>query len=116
EIKDAIAYLQVIDNPFDLIALLRIANRPKRGIGDATLARLQAYADGRGISLFEALAYPEEAGVATVSVKNVSALRSMLVELQGTAADMTVPDLIEKMLDSSGYLEALVAERTIEAQ
>ena len=65
EIKDLIAYLQVIDNPFDLISLLRIANRPKRGVGDATLSRLQAYADGRGISLFEALAYPEEAGVAT---------------------------------------------------
>ena len=91
EIKDLIAYLQVIVNPFDLSSLLRIANRPKRGIGDATLARLQAYADGRGISLFEALAYPEEAGVGTAPTKNVSALRTLLVQLQGTAQDMTVP-------------------------
>ena len=116
EIKDLIAYLQVIDNPFDLISLLRIANRPKRGVGDATLSRLQAYADGRGISLFEALAYPEEAGVATASAKNVAALRTLLVQLQGTAQDMTVPDLIEAVLERSGYVEALTAERTIEAQ
>src|SRR5207249_3382163 len=45
EIKDVVAYLQVVDNPFDAVSLLRIANRPRRGIGDATLARLQAYAD-----------------------------------------------------------------------
>jgi superfamily I DNA/RNA helicase len=116
EIKDAVAYLQVIDNPFDLISLLRIANKPRRGIGDATLARLQAYADGRGMSLFEALAYPEEAGVGTAPTKNVAALRTVLISLQGTAQDMTVPDLIEAALERSGYLESLQAERTIESQ
>src|SRR5437868_325458 len=65
EIKDVVAYLQVVDNPFDAVSLLRIANRPRRGIGDASLARLQAYADGRGISLWEALEHGEEAGVGT---------------------------------------------------
>ena len=45
EIKDAISYLQVIDNPFDTVSLLRIANRPRRGIGDTSLARLQSYAE-----------------------------------------------------------------------
>ena len=58
EIKDAIAYLQVIDNPADAISLLRIANRPRRGIGDTSLARLQAHADAMGISLFAALGAP----------------------------------------------------------
>src|SRR5918995_3259032 len=52
EIKDAIAYLQVLDNPFDQVSLLRIANRPRRGIGDTTLARLQSFADTQGISLW----------------------------------------------------------------
>ena len=47
EIKDAIAYLQVLDNPFDAVSLLRIANRPRRGIGDTSLARLQTYADAQ---------------------------------------------------------------------
>ncbi len=64
EIKDLIAYLQVIDNPFDAVSLLRIANRPRRGIGDSSLARLQTYADAHGISLWEAIGQAEEAGLA----------------------------------------------------
>ena len=64
EVKDAIAYLQVLDNPFDTVSLLRIANKPRRGIGDTSLARLAAYATGRGISLWEAMEFPEEAGLA----------------------------------------------------
>jgi DNA helicase-2/ATP-dependent DNA helicase PcrA len=116
EIKDLVAYLQVLDNPFDAVSLLRIANRPRRGIGDASLARLRAYADGHGISLFEALAYPEEAGIGAAPLKNVSALRTLLVSLQAAAQDLSVPDLIEAVLDRSGYRDALEAERTIEAQ
>src|SRR6478735_3489617 len=116
EIKDLIAYLQVIDNPFDLISLLRIANRPKRGIGDTTISKLQAYADAHGISLFEALAYPEEAGVGAAPLKAVSALRTLLVSLQAAAQELKVPELIEAVLDRTGYIDALQAERTIEAQ
>ena len=63
EIKDVIAYLQVIDNPYDAVSLMRIANRPRRGIGDTSIARLQTYADAHGISLWEATEFPEEAGV-----------------------------------------------------
>src|SRR4051812_35460331 len=55
EIKDAIAYLQVLDNPYDAVSLLRIANRPRRGIGDTSLARLVTYADGLAISLWDAM-------------------------------------------------------------
>ena len=116
EIKDLVAYLQVLDNPFDAAALLRIANRPRRGIGDATMNRLRAYADGHGISLFESLAYPEEAGIGAAPLKNVSALRTMLISLQAAVQDLPVPELIEAVLERSGYQEALVAERTIEAQ
>jgi len=115
EIKDLIAYLQVVDNPFDAVSLLRIANRPRRGIGDATLSRLQAYAEGRGMPLFEALAYPEEAGVGAAPLKNVSALRTLLISLQSAAQELTVPELIEAVLERSGYLESLEAERTIES-
>jgi DNA helicase II / ATP-dependent DNA helicase PcrA len=115
EIKDLIAYLQVLDNPFDAVSLTRIANRPRRGIGDTTLARLQSYADAHGISLFEALAYPEEAGVGAAPLKAVSALRTLLVSLQSQTQELKVPELIEAVLERSGYLEALEAERTIEA-
>src|SRR6476660_4105631 len=54
EVQDLVAYLQVLDNPYDAVSLLRIANKPRRGIGDSTLARLQTWADQREISLWEA--------------------------------------------------------------
>jgi DNA helicase II / ATP-dependent DNA helicase PcrA len=116
EIKDLIAYLQVLDNPFDAVSLTRIANKPRRGIGDTTVSKLQAYADAHGISLFEALAYPEEAGIGAAPLKAVSALRTLLVSLQSQAQELKVPELIEAVLDRTGYLDALQAERTIEAQ
>src|SRR5438045_1295731 len=62
EIKDAVAYLQVIDNPFDAVSLTRIANRPRRGIGDTSLSRLQTFADAQGTSLWEAVERAEEVG------------------------------------------------------
>jgi ATP-dependent DNA helicase UvrD/PcrA len=116
EIKDLIAYLQVLDNPWDAISLTRIANKPRRGIGDTTVSKLQAYADAHGISLFEALAYPEEAGVGAAPLKAVHALRTLLVSLQSAAQELKVPELIEAVLERTGYVEALEAERTIEAR
>jgi DNA helicase-2/ATP-dependent DNA helicase PcrA len=115
EIKDAIAYLQVIDNPFDSVSLVRIANRPRRGIGDGTLARLQAHADGLGISLWEAFGHPVEAGLGTAAVKAVTAVHTLLQSLQSQAQELSVPELLQQLLDQSGYLEALRAERTVEA-
>src|SRR2546429_2687816 len=67
EIKDAVAYLQVIDNPADAVSLMRIANRPRRGIGETTLTRLQIWADANAATLFDALGNAELAGVAGAS-------------------------------------------------
>jgi DNA helicase II / ATP-dependent DNA helicase PcrA len=116
EVKDAIAYLQVIDNPFDSVSLQRSANRPRRGIGDASLARLQTYADAHGISLWEALEFPEEAGLGPAQARAVASLRTLLQSLQAGALELPVDELLERTLDRSGYLAALEAERTIEAQ
>jgi superfamily I DNA/RNA helicase len=116
EIKDAIAYLQVLDNPADLISLQRIANRPRRGIGDTTMARLGAHADAMGVTLFEALDRAEEAGVTGAPLRNVHGLWRLLQSLQAAARELTVPDLVERVLEESGYLDTLEAERTIEAQ
>jgi DNA helicase-2/ATP-dependent DNA helicase PcrA len=116
EIKDLIAYLQVLDNPYDAVSLLRIANRPRRGIGDSSLARLAAYADAQGISLWEATAYPEEAGVGAAPLKAVRAFRTTIESLVATAQELEVPELVEAVLERSGYHDALEAERTIEAQ
>jgi DNA helicase-2/ATP-dependent DNA helicase PcrA len=116
EIKDLIAYLQVIDNPYDAVSLQRIANRPRRGVGDTSLARLQTYADTQGISLWEALEHAEDAGVTGASLRSVTKLRDILLSLQSGALELDVPELVERTLERSGYLEWLEAERTIEAQ
>jgi DNA helicase-2/ATP-dependent DNA helicase PcrA len=116
EIKDALAYLQVIDNPYDTVSLQRVANRPRRGIGDASLARLQTYADSQGISLWEALEFPEEAGVGGAPLRAVQKLRTLLLSLSAGALELDVPELLQRTLERSGYLEALEAERTVEAQ
>jgi DNA helicase-2/ATP-dependent DNA helicase PcrA len=116
EIKDAVAYLQAIDNPYDAVSLQRIANRPRRGVGDTSLAKLQTFADTQGISLWEALARPEEAGVAGASLKAVRAFRTTMESLQAAAQELEVPELVERVLERSGYVEALEAERTVEAQ
>jgi DNA helicase-2/ATP-dependent DNA helicase PcrA len=116
EVKDLIGYLQVLDNPYDAVSLLRVANRPRRGIGDSTLARLTAYADAQGISLWEATAHAEAAGVGAAPQKAVRAFRTTVESLMAAAQDLDVPELIEAVLERSGYLEALEAERTIEAQ
>src|SRR5213079_1238927 len=71
EIKDALAYLQVIDNPYDTVSLTRIANKPRRGVGDTSLARLAAFAAGEGISFWEALGRADEVGLATASLRAV---------------------------------------------
>jgi DNA helicase II / ATP-dependent DNA helicase PcrA len=116
EIKDAVAYLQVIDNPFDAVSLARVANRPRRGIGDSSLARLASFADAQGISLWEALAHAEEAGVGAAPLKAVQRFRTLMESLMAGALELPVPELLEKVLDRSGYVEALEAERTVEAQ
>ncbi len=116
EIKDAIAYLQVIDNAYDAVSLTRIANRPRRGIGDASLARLQTFADSQGISLWEALDRPEEAGCGGAPLKAIERFRTLMQSSMAGALELTVPEVLERVLERSGYLEALEAERTVEAQ
>jgi DNA helicase-2/ATP-dependent DNA helicase PcrA len=116
EIKDLVAYLQVLDNPYDAVSLLRVANRPRRGIGDTSLARLQTWADQREISLWEAMAESETAGVGAAPQKALKAFRGTIESLMSAAQEFEVPELIEEVLARSGYMESLEAERTIEAQ
>ncbi|MGZ8707161.1 MAG: ATP-dependent helicase [Gaiellaceae bacterium] len=115
EIKDAIAYLQAIDNPYDAVSLQRIANRPRRGIGDSSLARLQTWADAQGRSLWEATEFAEEAGVGAAPLRAVQGFRTLMQSLQSGALEFPVSELLERTLERSGYVEALEAERTIEA-
>src|SRR5438445_5477890 len=116
EIKDLIAYLQVIDNPFDAVSLMRIANKPRRGIGDSTLAKLMSFADDAEMSLWEAMERCPAAGVGTGPAKAVASFRTIIQSLMSATQELEVPELIEQVLERSGYIESLEAERTIEAQ
>jgi DNA helicase-2/ATP-dependent DNA helicase PcrA len=116
EIKDAIAYLQVLDNPFDAVSLQRVANRPRRGIGDTSLGKLMSHAESVGISLFEAFGQAEEAGLNGASLRAARSFHTLMQSLQSAAQEHDVPSLLEQVLQRSGYLESLEAERTVEAQ
>jgi DNA helicase II / ATP-dependent DNA helicase PcrA len=116
EVKDAIAYLQVLDNPADAVSLMRIANKPKRGIGDTTISRLVTYADAQVIPLYDALGRPAEAGLGTAAVKAVTALKNLLDSLRSAAQELDIPELLQTVLERTGTLEAYEAERTIEAR
>ena len=116
EIRDATAYLSVLANPSDAGSLLRIANRPRRGIGDTSLQRLVAHAEASGRTLFEAMADPEAAGVAAASARAVRSFRALMETLMVAAQELPVDDLVERVLERSGTIEALEAERTIEAR
>jgi DNA helicase II / ATP-dependent DNA helicase PcrA len=136
EIKDAIAYLQFLANPFDVVSFGRIANSPRRGLGQTSLARVLAHADAADVSVWQAASAPEEVpGLGTAAIKALSRFMDTMAELRvlaGTAVDdgttqgddelsaandaVPVGDLLEAVLAQSGYVEALEAERTIEAQ
>jgi DNA helicase-2/ATP-dependent DNA helicase PcrA len=116
EIKDAVAYLALLNNPSDAVSLMRIVNRPRRGIGDTTIQRLVAHAEALGISVWEATADPEAAGVATAGVRAVRGFRTIIESLMSAAQELAVDELVEAVLARSGTLEAYEAERTIEAR
>ena len=116
EIKDAVAYLAVLNNPTDAVSLMRIANRPRRGIGDTSIQRLVAHADALGISLWEATADPEAAGVAAASARALRSFRTMMESLMSAAQELEVDELVQAVLERSGTIEAYEAERTIEAR
>jgi DNA helicase II / ATP-dependent DNA helicase PcrA len=135
EIKDAIAYLSLLTNPFDLVSFTRVANSPRRGIGQTSLARVIAHAASQEISVWEAAAAPERVpGLGAAAVKAMSRFMQTMGELRALAGlpgegedaasatagapggAVPVGDLIEATLAQSGYLEALAAEGTIEAQ
>ena len=116
EIKDATAYLQVIDNPADSVSLRRIANRPRRSIGDTTLGRLSAWADANAATLFEAFGNGEAAGITGASLRAVQGFHTLMQSLQASAQELDVPDLLQAVYDRTGMIETLQAERTVEAR
>ena len=112
EIKDVLAYLRVLYNPFDDLSLLRIINVPKRSIGATTVAKLQDYARANGTSLFMTLTQLHL--VDTIKGKTKEKLEEfgiLIFTLVAEMEDKTVLDILESILDRTGYL-AQLEERT----
>ena len=118
EVKDAVAYLSLLANPADQVSCARIVNSPRRGIGNTTQGRLASHANTTGKTIWEVLEGVEEVpGLNSGAVKAVSRFHETMAGLRERAEEEgPVAGLLEAVLSESGYLEALAAERTIEAE
>jgi len=121
EIKDAIGYLSLLANPADAVSFARIVNSPRRGIGETTQARLLSHANTTGLGIWEVFSQPERVpGLGVAAVKAVRRFADVMWSLRDRPESgdghAPVAELLQAVLSESGYLEALEAERTIEAE
>ena len=115
EIKDIISYLKLINNKNDNIALKRIINEPKRGIGDTALDKLDNMAQEKGMSIFELI--QDNMNLAGLrSAGNIILFRDMMNDLMANKETFKVSDLIKRVLKISGYEDMLNAEGTKETE
>jgi len=118
EIKDLIAYLSWLGNPQDVVSFLRIANSPRRGLGQTSLSRVISHAATMGTTPWDVAADAGNVpGLGSAAVKSLGRFMATMENLR-TRAEQRVPigDLLEATLHETGYLDALEAERTFEAQ
>jgi DNA helicase-2/ATP-dependent DNA helicase PcrA len=118
EIKDAVAYLSLIANPQDQVSFLRIANSPRRGLGQTSLSRVLAHSATVGEPVWDVAAAPERVpGLGRAAVTALGRFMATMGELREIAeSGSPVSELMEEMLRRTAYLDALEAERTFEAQ
>ncbi|MDQ2939947.1 MAG: UvrD-helicase domain-containing protein [Actinomycetota bacterium] len=117
EIKDAVAYLSLLVNPSDAISFARVVNSPRRGIGNTSQGRLLAHANTTGLPIWEVAGRPEAVpGLGAAAIKAISRFHETVEGLRERAATAPVAELLEALLRETGYLEALEAERTVEAE
>ncbi len=118
EVKDAVAYLTLLGNPQDAVSFQRVANSPRRGIGQTSLSRVLTHAATMGISIWDAAATPSSVpGLGTAAVKALTRFMDTMESLRAKAEQgVPIGDLLEAVIHESGYVDWLEAERTIEAQ
>ena len=120
EIKDIVAYLRVIFNPLDDVSLLRIINVPKRGLGATSVAKLVDYAAAEELTLFDVISNPDMLatipGITARVKKPLELFTTFLFNTMATAGDLAMDDLIERVLDESGYKKELEEDKKPEAK
>ena len=116
EIKDLLAYLRLISNNDDDLAFARVINEPKRGIGAASFEKIAHYALAHELSLFRALHEIEMIGLPTRAANAAIEFRDFIQQLTDRQLYLSVSEVVEEVLEKSGYVDALKKEKTIEAE
>ncbi|MCA1056156.1 DNA helicase PcrA [Rossellomorea aquimaris] len=116
EIKDILAYLRLIANPDDDISLQRVINVPKRGVGATSIDKIARYAQDHDISMFAALGEADFIGLSPKITKAVIEFKEMVKGYTNMQEYVSVTELVEEILDKSGYTDMLKAEKSIESQ
>jgi DNA helicase-2/ATP-dependent DNA helicase PcrA len=117
EIKDAVAYLSLLVNPADQVSFARVVNSPRRGIGNTSQGRLVSHANTTGLPIWEVAGRAEEVpGLGAAAIRAVSRFHETMEGLRARADSAPVAELLEAVLRECGYLDALAAERTVEAE
>jgi DNA helicase-2/ATP-dependent DNA helicase PcrA len=115
EVKDALAYLRSLVNPDDEVSWKRIVNTPKRGVGDTSVAKVAAHAQAAGLTFRTALEQAGRAGVIGKALGGVQDLLDIMSEVEG-AAETGVAATVEAVLEDTGYLAELEADRSLESE
>jgi DNA helicase-2/ATP-dependent DNA helicase PcrA len=116
EIKDMLAYLRLISNPDDDISLQRVINVPKRGIGTTSVDKIGGFAAMHDMSLYQALESVELLGLSPKTTKAAGQFRDLIHNYTNMQEFLSVTELVEEILDKTGYREMLKAEKSLEAQ
>jgi DNA helicase-2/ATP-dependent DNA helicase PcrA len=117
EVKDAVAYLSLLVNPADQVSFARVVNSPRRGIGNTSQGRLASHANTTGLPIWEVAGRAEEVpGLGAAAIKAVSRFHETMEHLRARAQEAPVAELLAATLSETGYLDALAAERTVEAE
>ncbi|KAA0567028.1 DNA helicase PcrA [Bacillus sp. CH30_1T] len=116
EIKDILAYLRLISNPDDDISLIRVINVPKRGVGATSIDKIARYAQDHDISMFRALEEADFIGLSPKITKAVIEFKEMVKGYTAMQEYLSVTELVEEILEKSGYIDMLKAEKSIESQ
>ena len=115
EVKDALAYVKAVVNPADEVSLKRVLNVPKRGIGESTVGRLDAWAKAHGTPFVDALREAPAAGVKGPAVKGIAGFLALFDDLHEQVGEGPAP-LLRTILERTGYAAELEAEHSVEAE
>ena len=116
EVKDLLSYLKTIDNARDDLAVRRIINVPKRGIGAASISKVQMYAQDRGMSFYSALSMAADVPGMGKAEAKIRPFVEFIESMKAKAAIVSVSELLEEIIEETGYVSELEAEGTDEAQ